>query len=277
MRLASGRYYITTTTGNSAAIYREMQRRVAEWDLDCTLHNLTGHMAAMNLAGPHAREILKACTHMDLSAAAFPYLALREGEIAGAPVRMARVGFVGELGYEIHVPHADAPMLWEYLLQAGMRFGLQPFGVEAQRILRLEKGHLIIGQDTDGLTNPFEAGLGRLAVMDKAFFVGQRSLAILQQRGERQQLTGFVLESQRAPLAECHLAIVDGEIAGRITSIAWSATLQQTIGLALIRPALAKAGNRVAFRDDTGTLHAARLLAPPFYDPQNLRQRQVAA
>jgi sarcosine oxidase subunit alpha len=277
MRLGNGRFYITTTTGNSAAVYREMQRRVAEWRLDCTLHNLTGHMAAMNLAGPHAREILKSCTYLDLSEAAFPYLALREGDIAGAPVRMARVGFVGELGYEIHVPHADAPLLWEYLLQAGIRFGLQPFGVEAQRILRLEKGHIIIGQDTDGLTNPFEAGLGRLASMDKPFFVGQRSLALLQRRGPRQQLSGFVLDAPRAPLAECHLAIADGEIAGRITSIAWSATLQQTIGLALVSPTLAGAGGRVQFRDDTGALHAARLVAPPFYDPGNLRQRPEAA
>jgi sarcosine oxidase subunit alpha len=277
MRLANGRFYITTTTGNSAAIYREMQRRVAEWRLDCTLHNLTGHMAAMNLAGPHARAILKSCTQLDVSEAAFPYLALREGEILGMPVRMARVGFVGELGYEIHVPHNDAPHLWEHLMQAGIRFGLKPFGVEAQRILRLEKGHLIIGQDTDGLTDPFEAGLAKLAAMDKPFFVGQRSLSILKARGARQQLIGFVLDMPRAPLAECHLAIAEGEIAGRITSIAWSEALQKTIGLALLKPSLAVAGGRIRFRDNRGRLHTAQLVAPPFYDPQNLRQRPEAA
>jgi sarcosine oxidase, subunit alpha len=277
MRLADGRFYITTTTGNSAAIYREMQRRMAEWRLDCTLHNVTGHMAAMNLAGPRARDILAQCTGMALGEAEFPYLALREGSVAGATARLARVGFVGELGYEIHVPFAQATAVWSSLMKAGAAVGIQPFGVEAQRILRLEKGHVIIGQDTDGLTNPFEAGLGKLAQPEKPFFIGQRSLAILQRRGPRQQLIGFTLEAARAPLAECHLAIHNGDIAGRITSIAWSAALQKTIGLALLTPALAVAGCRMQFRDDSGALHAAQLVAPHFYDPRNQRQRMEVA
>jgi sarcosine oxidase subunit alpha len=277
MRLADGRFYITTTTGNSAAIYRELQRRMAEWRLDCTLHNVTGHMAAMNLAGPRAREVLARCSDLALDEAAFPYLALREGLVAGAPARIARVGFVGELGYEIHVPFAQAPGVWRALMQAGAACGIQAFGVEAQRILRLEKGHIIIGQDSDGVTNPFEAGLAKLTRMEKPFFVGQRSLAILQRRGERQQLAGFTLDAGRVPLAECHLAIADGQIIGRITSIAWSEALQKTIGLALLAPAHASVGGSVQFRDDAGTLHAARIVATPFYDPQNQRQKLEAA
>ncbi len=276
MRLAD-RFYITTTTGNSAAIHREMQRRMAEWRLDCTLHNVTGHMAAMNLAGPQARAILAQCTGIALGEAEFSYLALREGIVAGAAARLARVGFVGELGYEIHVPFAQAAAVWHSLMRAGTGVGIKPFGVEAQRVLRLEKGHVIIGQDTDGLTNPFEAGLGKLEQMDKPFFIGQRSLAILRRRGPRQQLIGFTLAAARAPLAECHLAIDNGGIAGRITSIAWSETLQKTIGLALLTPALAVAGGRVQFRDDTGALHAAQLVDPLFYDPRNQRQRMEAA
>jgi sarcosine oxidase subunit alpha len=277
MRLADGRFYVTTTTSGSAAVYRELQRRVAEWRLDCTLHNLTGHMAAINVAGPRAREVLADCTNLDLGEAAFPYLALREGVVANAPARLARVGFVGELGYEIHVPFAQAPAVWEALMQAGAAQGIAPSGVEAQRILRLEKGHIIIGQDTDGVTNPFEAGLARMARMDKPFFIGQRSLAILQKRGERQRLVGFQLEAPRAPLAEAHLAIEDGRIVGRITSITWSDTLQKTIGLALLAPTLATPGKRVQFRDDSGALHAALLVEAPFYDPQNLRQRAEVA
>jgi sarcosine oxidase subunit alpha len=277
MRLEDGRFYLTTTTGGSTSVYRELQRRVAEWQLECTLHNLTGHMAAMNLAGPRARAILAQCTGMTLDDASFPYLALREGTVAGVPARIARVGFVGELGYEIHLPFAQAGAVWEGLMRAGAAAGIAAFGVEAQRILRLEKGHLIIGQDTDGVTNPFEAGLGRMLRMDKPFFIGQRSLAILKRRGERQRLIGFVLENPRAPLAEAHLAIEDGGIAGRITSIAWSEALQKTIGLALLAPGLATAGRHVAFRDDGGALHRALLVEPPFYDPQNLRQRPEGA
>lgn len=277
MRLADGRYYLTTTTGASTSVYREMQRRVAEWGLDCVLHNLTGHMAAMNLAGPKAAAVLAQCTDLPLDAASFPYLAMREADVAGSPARIARVGFVGELGYEIHMPFATAPAAWEKLMSAGEAFGIRAFGVEAQRVLRLEKGHIIIGQDTDGLTNPFEAGMGRLARMDKPFFVGQRSLQALQRRGDRQRLIGFHLSAPRAPLAECHLAIDGDRIIGRITSIAWSETLGRTIGLALLTPDMAQAGRRVRFRDDAGRLHEAELVEPPFYDPDNLRQRMEAA
>ena len=276
-RLADGRFYITTTTGGSTAIYRELQRRVAEWQLDCTLHNLTGHLAAMNLAGPRAREILAQCTALALDDVAFPYLALREGGIAGVAARVARVGFVGELGFEIHVPVDGAQIVWNALMEAGTAAGLRPFGVEAQRILRLEKGHIIVGQDTDGVTNPYEAMLGRLVRMEKAYFVGRRSLAILETRGNRQRLIGFTLKAQQAPLLESHLAIQGDRILGRITSIAHSATLGQTIGLALLSPDVATVGNVVQFRDDSGAMHEATLVSPPFYDPLNARQRVASA
>ena len=124
--------------------------------------------------------------------------------------------------------------------------------MEAQRILRLEKGHIIVGQDTDGLTNPFEAGLGRMVRMDKPFFIGQRSLAILKRRGNRQQLIGFTLNAARrtghSTLAESHLAIRDGDIIGRITSVAHSATLGRTIGLALLAPVCRRRQHRAVAR-----------------------------
>jgi sarcosine oxidase subunit alpha len=271
-RLGDGRFYVTTTTSGSTAIYRELQRRVAEWQLDCTLHNVTGHFAAINIAGPLSRHILSGCTDMALDEPAFPYQALREGLVAGAPARIARVGFVGELGFEIHVPAGDACKVWDALLRAGADAGIKPFGVEAQRILRLEKGHIIVGQDTDGVTNAFEAGMGRMVRMDKPFFNGQRSLQALQRRGDRQQLIGFTLGT-RTSLAESHLAIHAGSIIGRITSVAWSATLGRTIGLAMLAPAHAVIGSAVQFRDDGGVLHTAQLVAPPFYDPQADRQR----
>ena len=198
------------------------------------LHNLTGHMAAMNLAGPRCAPLLARCTDIALDDAAFPYLAVREGSVAGAPARVLRVGFVGELGYEIHVPADRALAVWEALMRSGRSAGLRPFGVEAQRVLRLEKGHVIVGQDTDGVTNIFEAGMGAMVKDDKPFFVGQRSLAILRARGTAQQLVGFALDDAEAPVLECHLVIHGGDIAGRVTSITRSATLGQTIGLALL-------------------------------------------
>jgi glycine cleavage system aminomethyltransferase T len=177
-RLADDHFYFTTTTSGAATIYRELSRLNTMWRLDCGIVNHTGAFAAVNLAGPKSREVLK-LTSLDLSAAAFPYLAVREGEVAGIPARLMRVGFVGEWGYEIHVPASMGGALWDALMQAGKAHGIRPFGVEAQRLLRLEKGHIIISQDTDGLTTPLEVGMDWAVKMNKPFFVGQRSLAAI--------------------------------------------------------------------------------------------------
>src|SRR5271165_6127766 len=240
-RLAEEMFYFTTTTGGSATVFRELLRLNALWGLDCALVNVTGHRGAFNLAGPLSREILQTLTDVDLRDNVFPFLGVRSGQVAGAAVRLLRVGFVGELGYEIHVPAGSAAAVWQALYDAGRPRGLRPFGVEAQRVLRLEKGHFIVGQDTDGLTDPFEANARWAVSMQKPFFVGQRSLKILQARGLRQKLVGIeILGSTRLP-KECQLVIDGGRIAGRVTSVARSRTLNKSIGLAMLAPDLAEA------------------------------------
>src|SRR6202035_1165820 len=144
----------TTTTSGSATVFRELLRLNALWGMNCGLVNVTGHRAAFNFAGPLSRKILQTLTDVDLSDASFPFLGVRSGRVAGVPARLLRVGFVGELGYEIHLPAGCGEFVWDRLLEAGRGFDIKPFGVEAQRLLRLEKGHIIIGQDTDGLTHP---------------------------------------------------------------------------------------------------------------------------
>ena len=272
-RLGATHYYVSTTTSGAAGVYREMQRRVAEWRLDCILHNLTGHLAAMNLAGPASRDVLAGLCDLDLSPTAFPYLAARSGRVAGVAARLQRVGFVGELGYEIHVRCDAAALVWDALVDAGLGRGIRPFGVEAQRQLRLEKAHAIVGQDTDGITNPFEAGMGWAVKLDKPFFVGQRSLQILQRQGPRQKLAGFALDAADAQVQECHLVIDDGRIAGRVTSIGRSAALGRTIGLAMLDPPLATPGTPFVIRGEGAHPFAARVIATPFYDPGLVRQR----
>jgi sarcosine oxidase, subunit alpha len=198
---------------------------------------------------------------------------VRSGRVAGAAARLLRVGFVGELGYEIHLPAGSAAVVWQALYDAGRPQGLRPFGVEAQRVLRLEKGHFIVSQDTDGLTDPFEANARWAVSMQKPFFVGQRSLKILSKRGPRQKLVGIeIVDSARLP-RESHLVIHDGNIAGRLTSVVRSRTLDKSIGLAMVAPELAEIGSEIKIRAEQGEMIAARVVATPFYDPQNLRQR----
>jgi sarcosine oxidase, subunit alpha len=272
-RLGEELFYFTTTTGGSATVFRELLRLNALWGLDCALVNVTGHRAAFNFAGPSSREILAALTDVNLEDAEFPYLAVRSGHVAGVAARLMRVGFVGELGYEIHVAAGRGLDVWQALHAAGVPRGLRPFGVEAQRVLRLEKGHFIVGQDTDGLTDPHEANAMWAVAMKKPFFVGQRSLRILQARGPRQKLVGIELaETARLP-KECHLIIDKGAIAGRITSVTHSRALNKSIGLAMLSPDLAQVGRDIHIRIDNGDMLAARVAAAPFYDPKNLRQK----
>ena len=277
-RLAEQHFYFTTTTTGSATVYRELTRLNTLWRLNAGIVNVTGQYAAVNLAGPRSREALRSLTDIDISESAFPYLSAREGNVGGIPARLMRLGFVGELGYEIHVPAEYGVALWDVLMEAGKPLGIRPFGVEAQRLLRLEKGHVIIGQDTDGLTTPFEAASAFAVKMDKAFFVGQRSLKIIQAKPLRQTLVAFVLDKSAvdAMPKECHLVIDGGEIAGRVTSVALSETLGQVIGLAYVTPALANMGGKLGIRIDAGEMVSATIVKAPFYDPQGARQKSAA-
>jgi sarcosine oxidase subunit alpha len=276
-RLAEDRYYITTTTAGSAAVYRELQRWAIIWGLGVVLTNATGSMAAVNLAGPRAREVLQPLCEpdLDLGQDAFPYLGVRTGRVLGVPARLLRVGFVGEVSYEIHVPSYSAGLIWDGLLGADRKHGIRPFGVEAQRVLRLEKGHVIIGQDTDGLTHPFEAGLDWAVKMDKRFFVGQRSLKILGRRPLKRKLVGFTA-SDAGKVEECHLIIHEGQIIGRVTSVAYSPTLRRVIGMAFIAPEKAATGTPFQIRLDDGRFITATVAEPPFYDSENRRQARTS-
>ena len=275
-RLAPEHFYFTTTTTGAATVYRELQRLNAMWGLRIGIVNATGAFAAMNLAGPGSRAVLAGLTSLDLANAAFPYLAVRVGEVAGVPCRLMRVGFVGELGYEIHAPADQAVRVWDAIMASGA--GVRPFGVEAQRLLRLEKGHIIVGQDTDGLTQPDQAGLAWAVKMEKPFFVGKRSVEIVRKGGPRQRLVGFELDATHTghtgPVPkECHLVIRDNTIAGRVTSNAWSDSLQRHIGLAFIEPELAAEATPFFIRADGGVMVPARVVPTPFYDAASERQK----
>ncbi len=273
-RVAEDRFYVSATTSHADATFRTLSRHIVEWGLDVRLVNRTGSLAAMNLAGPHARKLLAPLTDIDLSEDNFPYLGFKEGNLCGVPVRLIRVGFVGELGYEIHLPVESAQQVWNTLMEQGAEYGIRPFGVEAQRVLRLEKGHIIVGQDTDGLTNPFEANMPwAVPLKSKPWFTGKPSLALLKERCQR-SLRGFMLPqgySGELP-KECHLLIDNGDIAGRITSIAYSPSLGRYIGLAMVDQPLAGSDRMYQVRVDSGALVPLEPCATPFYDAEGVRQ-----
>jgi sarcosine oxidase subunit alpha len=272
-RLGDEHFYFTTTSSGAAAVYRELVRLNTMWGLNCGIVNLTGARAAVNLAGARSPHVLAKLTDADLSPDSFPYLGVQKMAIAGIPALVMRVGFVGEWGYEIHVAADYGGALWDALMDAGASENIRPFGVEAQRLLRLEKGHIIVGQDTDGLTTPFEAVMSWAVKLDKPFFVGQRSLKIFAGRSPKQVLVGFTLPPDASLPKECNLVIDNGDIAGRVTSVAYSPSLGHGIGLAYVKPHQSEIGTPLSIRLSHGEIVTAKVCKTPFFDPDNLRQK----
>jgi sarcosine oxidase subunit alpha len=274
-RFAEDRFYITAGTSHAVGSYRTLTQVAALYRLDVDIIDLTRHLAGINVAGPQAFELLAPLLDFDL--AALPFLGACEGRVAGFDARFMRVGFVGEYGVEIHLPYADAPALWTRLLAAGASRNILAFGVDTQRLLRLEKGHLIVGQDTDGVMHPFETPLAGLVNFTKGNFVGRTACEYLRGRAQR-AIVGFEVELPDPSLVieECHLVIDNGRIAGRVTSVGHSPTLGRTIGLAVLE-GYAETPARLAIRVGGARMVDARVVPACFYDPDNARQRVGAS
>ena len=275
-RLGPEHFFLTATTGNAEAVFQWLELWRTTWRLNALVLNQTSAFAAMNLAGPRSRDVLARLTKLDLSATAFPYPALRQAKVAEVSCRILRLGFVGELGYELHCPTAHAWHLWEALLAAGAEAGIKPFGVEAQRILRLEKAHLIVGQDTDALSNPLGAGLGALVKFRKPQFHGRDALLRFKEMEARSRLVGFQLPERpkndnvwARQLEGCQV-VEQGRPVGRVTSARYSPTLEKYIGLAWVPEARSAAGQSFAVRCN-GVDQPAQVVPVPFYDPEGQR------
>ena len=273
-RFSEEHYYVTATTGGVGNVYQSMLKWNAQWCLDVDIANVTSAYSAVNIAGPNARKVLaKVCSDIELNSEAFPYMGVREGTVAGIPARVIRVGFVGELGYEVHIPQHCGEALWDALIVAGAEFSIEPFGIEAQRILRLEKGHIIIGQDTDAMSNPAEVQMGWAIAKKKPFFVGGRSIQELNKTPLKRSLVGFVVNDLEAPIPlESHLVLDGDRMTGRVTSCNYSPTLNKPVGLAYVEPGKTDAGSYFKIKSSGGIMVDAMVVKLPFYDPENLRQ-----
>ena len=270
-RLADDHFFLTTTTGNVEFVEQWLKWWTAGTDLCAQVTNVTGGLAAMNIAGPYARQVFSRITDSDLSSEAFPYMACRQAEVAGVPALLLRIGFVGETGWEIHIPAECGEQVWDAVMAAGAEFQIIPFGVGAQRILRLEKKHVIVGQDTDALSNPLEADMEWVVKFNKDDFIGKRGLQAVQERGLRQKLVGFALRD--SGMAEGGQAVVlNGQPAGRVASAAFSPVAGKCVGLAWVPIEVASGDSPLQIRIN-GTLVQADIVDEAFYDPQGERLR----
>jgi sarcosine oxidase subunit alpha len=270
-RQGENEFFITTTTGNLEFVEQWLEWWLAGAGWDAQVNNLTSSLAAVNLAGPKARDVLTRLTTCDLSTQAFPYMACQSAEVAGVSALLMRIGFVGETGWEIHYPAESGEHLWGALMDAGRPFGIRPFGVEAQRLLRLEKRHVIVGVDTDALTNPYEAGMAWVVKNDKDDFIGKFALAKLAAARAQQTLVGFTMNADQIP-EDGAAILVNGTLAGRVTSARFSPAQQKAIGLGWVMAGAAIEGSGIEIRV-AGTPVQATVTQQVFYDPEGARLR----
>ncbi len=271
-RMEADRYFLTTTTGNAEYVQQWLEWWAAAGGMRTNITNLTAGVASINLAGPLARSVLSQLTRCDLSSAAFPYMAWRQAAVGAIPATMMRIGFVGEMGWEIMVAAEYGAHLWQQLLQAGAPVDLRPFGIEAQRVLRLEKKHIVVGVDTDALSNPYEAGMAWVAKLDKPDFIGRAALKRLQQTPPERMLVGFAIDGKVAP-PDGSPILSNGQPVGWSTSVRYSWHAKRVIGMGWVPPTLATHGASITLRCDAID-YPASVVSEVFYDPKGERLHQ---
>lgn len=275
-------FVVGTTSGMADRIVDWLEEWLqCEWlDLDVTVESVSTQWATMMVAGPKSRELLtRLGSDIDLSSAALPHMWAREGSLAGVPVRIARVSFTGELGFEISVPWSHGRALWENLVSMGKESGMIPFGLESLLLMRVEKGFLHVGSDTDGLTLPQDVGFGPAIEKKKEDFIGRRSTMTPDAlRVDRRQLVGLEPVDGRTflPLG-AHIVGMDFKAPpvrsqGWVTSSVQSPTLGRPFAMALVERGLERMGQQVQVYDG-GKLIVARITRNAFYDPEGEKLR----
>jgi sarcosine oxidase, subunit alpha len=240
---------------------------LADWRMDVHMTDVTQAISAVNLAGPKAREIMAKVCDLDVSNDAFAYMDGKRALVAGVPCLILRIGFVGEVGYEIHYPAAHGEYLWDALLEAGAGHGLRPFGLEPQRLLRLQKMHILVGQDTDSESTPFAAAMPWIVKLDKEDdFIGRWALEHYAEVEPETALVGFTMANGHVP-TEGAVVVQGTTPAGQVTSSRYSPQLDRVIGLAWVASSLARDDARITISDE-GATYEATVQTKPFYDPE---------
>jgi sarcosine dehydrogenase len=236
-RLTDDRYYIVTGTGFATHDFDWISRQIPA-GLDANLIDVTSTHAVLAMMGPDARRVLQSVTREDVSNAEFPFGAARRLSVAGAPVLALRVTYVGELGWEIHIPVEFAATVYAALMQAGAAFSIVNAGYRAIETLRLEKGYRAWGADIGPDHNPFEAGLGwAVKLKTDIAFLGREALLEQQRSPLRKWLCGFTVDDPKAVLLGRETIYRNDERVGWLASGGYGHTLEKGIGYGYVRRA----------------------------------------
>ena len=274
-RLAEDEFYIVTGTGFATHDFDWIARNIPE-GLDARLTDVTETASVLSLMGPRARDILAAVTADDVSNAAFPFGAVRKISIAGASVTALRVTYVGELGWELHIPIAAASAVYEAVMQAGAAHGLVNGGYRAIETLRLEKGYRAWGSDIGPDHSPLHAGLGWAVKLRSGMdFLGREALLAQKAKPLPKLFAGFLVDDPAIVLLGRETIYRNGKRCGWLSSAGFGFTLGKNIGYGYVRDPEGVDADYVMSGDyqleiATELVPATPFLKPP-YDPAMAR------
>ena len=274
-RIADDKFYIVTGTGFRTHDFAWIRDHVGK-DFDARLADVTEDFGTLSLMGPRARDVLAKVTEADVANTAFPFGHAREIRIADTIVRALRVTYVGELGWELHVPIGETGAVFDALMQAGMSHGIRPVGYRALESLRLEKGYRAWGSDITPNDSPFEAGLGWAVKLNSDIdFLGRKAAEAVRGAPLKKRLAGFTVEDREVVLVGRETILRNGEPVGYLTSGGYGYSVDRPLGFGYVRNS---AGVDDAFLAEgkyelvvANERFAASLQSEPVYDPGNQR------
>jgi dimethylglycine dehydrogenase len=269
-RLAAEQFYVL-----SAAVAQLHDLDQLNWrktdDERVTITDITDDYGVLVLAGPRARDVLCACTTEDLSNTAFRWLTGKISTVAGvASVRLLRVNYVGELGWELHVPMAQMKPVYDALMKAGKPHGIQLFGTYAMNSLRMEKAYRGWGGELTTEIDMFEASMSRFIRLEKPDFIGKAASLSMKQRGPRMTLVYMSVDNTNSDCMGNEPVYHDDKIIGVTTSGGYGHAVGKSLAFAYVDPQLADLGT--AFEVMVlGEKRSARIIAESAWDPGNER------
>ncbi|WP_374314438.1 aminomethyltransferase family protein, partial [Dongia sp.] len=268
-RLAPEKFYLMSA---GSGLWHDMDWLTQHLPADGSvkLSEVSQSASSLVLAGPRSRDLLKKITDADLSNNAFPWPSAQEIVVAGKKVTALRVNYVGELGWELHVPMGDLVHVYDAITAAGQEFGLKDFGMYAMECLRLEKGYRSWKQDITHEYTPFDAGLERFVKLSKGDFIGREALIKRHEAGEKERFVPLIVEGNTADAPTCSIVFKDGEKVGIVGSGGWGFRIGKSIALSYVRLDLAAVGTKLEV-EILGTRFPAVVAEEPIFDPKNER------
>jgi 4-methylaminobutanoate oxidase (formaldehyde-forming) len=276
-RLAENRYYVVSGTGFATHDFHWIRDGI-EPGMDAQLMDVTSAHAVLSVMGPCSRAVLQRLSRDPLEDDALPFAGVRHIHLAGAPVLALRLSYVGELGYELHVPVEFAQSVYDAVMDAGRAFGIANAGYRAIESLRLEKGYRAWGSDLTPDHTPLEAGLGWAVKLGQdTDFRGRDALLAQRARPLGKHLACFTVDDPRVVLLGRETIYRDGERVGWLTSAGYGYTVGKSIGYGYVRRAqgvdrrfLAAGAYRLEVASEQVP---ARIRPEPLYDPRGERLR----